>query len=225
MQELANPLIGEQGIDSGDVDEIVITPLFGDDETIDFAEPEIIIPESVNVTNAGKVVNRAVPEKESKPERDATSAPPKVDEWLDFFSRVVIKVSTDWYIGWAFRGIDEDVLSDKDVERIRLSSDERKRIATPFAEFANKNRYLRRHGRVIISATDSIDSLIILGTWFSRVSRIARKYRPVKQPRHARRATENGSSGQGTGQGTESANGHSREFPNFASGYYSPGSG
>src|SRR5215469_15246945 len=35
---------------------------------------------------------------------------PTIDEWMDFFSRVVIRVATDFAIEMAFRGVDEDLL-------------------------------------------------------------------------------------------------------------------
>lgn len=108
------------------------------------------------------------------------SGPPVLNEWQDFFSRIVIRTATDFYIDQAFRGIDEDRLSDHEIERIRMAQEERDRIAHPFAEFANKNKWMRKHGRAIISGAGMSDSFIALGMWYRRVNRIARKYKAVK---------------------------------------------
>jgi hypothetical protein len=107
-----------------------------------------------------------------------TSATPKsgiptLDEWMDFFSRVLLRLATDFYIDWVFRGIDENVLSERDIERIKMTDQERDRIAKPFAEFAYKNKFARKHGREIIATAGSFDALLQLGLWYSRVSRIA----------------------------------------------------
>jgi len=102
---------------------------------------------------------------------------PTIDEWLDFFSRIVIRVATDFAIEMAFRGIDENLLSDREVETIKLSDEERDRIAKPFAEFAYKNKFTRKHGREIIAAAGSIDAVLQLGLWYTRMTRIAMKYR------------------------------------------------
>lgn len=102
---------------------------------------------------------------------------PTPDEWLDFFSRIVIRTATDFAIEMAFRGIDEELLTEREVESIKLESDERDRIARPLAEFAYKNGYTRKHGREIIAAAGSIDAVLQLGLWYTRMSRIAIKYR------------------------------------------------
>src|SRR5215475_12349234 len=71
----------------------------------------------------------------------AKSSPPRIDEWQDFFSRILIKTATDFYINAAFEGIDEDLLTDADVERIRMAPEERDRIAKPFSEMVNKIKF------------------------------------------------------------------------------------
>jgi hypothetical protein len=101
---------------------------------------------------------------------------------MDFFSRIVIRVACDWYIEWAFRGVDENRLTDREIARIQLSDEERKRIAVPFAELSHKSKFMRKHGRTIVASGGLFDAIIALGTWTSRVNRIARKYKTVTMP-------------------------------------------
>lgn len=155
----------------------------------------------------------------SKKDEKAKASAPRLDEWQDFFSRVLIRSVTDFYVDRAFRGIDEDWLSDSEIERIHLREAERNRIAKPFAELAHRTKIIKKHGRAIISLSDSIDSIITLGMWFSRVNRIAAKYHeraereygyprpapvirmPVMTP-HEEEGYDNGSFGQSTPEGT-----------------------
>lgn len=121
------------------------------------------------------------------PDREAKTGMPNIDEWMHFFCNSVIKVATDFYIDMAFRGIDEEWLTEREIQRIKLSEDERRRMGRPLAEFAYKNKFTRKHGRSIIAAADSIDSVIQFGMWFSRVNRIAAKYKRMmngQQPEH-----------------------------------------
>lgn len=110
---------------------------------------------------------------------------PSVDEWMHFFGNVMIRVATDWYIEWAFRDIDEEELSDREIERIRLGADERARLARPIAEYSYKSKFMRKHGRSIVSSAESVDSLIQFGLWFSRVNKIRARHKPGT-PRQAR---------------------------------------
>lgn len=158
------------------------------------------------------------------------STPPSLDDWMDFISRVLIRAATDFYIDAAFRDIDEEWLTDREVERIKLTEVERNRIAKPLAELAHKTKFTRKHGRSIIAAAGSVDSLIQLGMWFSRVNRIANKYRQLglanpAQPRRGnasrntftppmRPAEE--TNDVSSGSGTESGNGRSHWRPNIA---------
>jgi hypothetical protein len=141
-------------------------------------------------------------ERTGKP-REASTRPPSLDEWTTFFGKVVLRVTCDWYLSYAFRGIDEDVLSDRDLERLALSDDERQMIAVPLAEFSNKSKFMKKHGRAIVSAGDSFNALVVLGAWMSRVNRIANKHRPKVQrgkviPNSPNgRGPQNGSSGSG----------------------------
>jgi len=109
--------------------------------------------------------------------RDASKGIPSLDEWMDFFSRIALRVLCDWYISFAFRGIDEEWLSDREIDRLQLSDEERKRIAVPLAELSNKSKVMRKYGRTIVASGGAFDALIALGTWASRVNRVANKYR------------------------------------------------
>jgi hypothetical protein len=121
-----------------------------------------------------RLKQRALP---TPPPRDASKGIPILDEWMDFFSRIFLRVLCDWYISFAFRGIDEDVLTDREIDRLQLTDEERKRIAVPLSELSYKSKLMRKHGRTIIASGGAFDALITLGTWASRVNRIANKYK------------------------------------------------
>lgn len=148
--------------DSPPVDIETIVPAFGTGDDITMEE-------------APEVINPAL--KDTPPARAAKSRPPVVDEWADFFGRIVLRLVCNWYISWAFRGIDDDLVSDRDLERCQLKPEERAKIAVPLAEFSSKSKFMSRHGRQIVAAGNSIDSVLIMGAWMSRVNHIARKYR------------------------------------------------
>lgn len=112
------------------------------------------------------------------PPRDATKNIPSIDEWMDFFSRIFLRVVCDWYISFSFRGIDENVLTDREVDRLQLSDEERQRISVPLAELSNKSKVMRKYGRTIVASGGAFDALVTLGTWASRVNRIANRHRP-----------------------------------------------
>ena len=118
--------------------------------------------------------------------KPASGNAPRVDEWADFFSRVLIRGATDYYIERAFRDIDENLLTEREVDRIKLSQAERDRIAKPFAELANKLGFMRKHGRAIIASAGSVESAIQLGMWYSRVNRIRAAVERRTQPAAAR---------------------------------------
>jgi hypothetical protein len=155
---------------------------------------------------------------------EATAGPPNLGEWQDFFSRILIKFATDWYITLAFRGIDEESLSEREIERLRLSKAERDNIARPFAELSNRSKFMRKHGRTLVASADSFDAFVTLGMWVSRVNRIAKRHKPPKNQSNVRRmpppkhihidpmqeADSNGSAGQtafnGSGNGRVAGN-------------------
>jgi hypothetical protein len=141
-------------------------PLFAEDETGDGVDDSRL---------------RQKPES-PPPAREAKPGIPSLDEWLDFFSRIVLRVACDWYIEWAFHGVDENSLTDREIERIQLSEEERKRIAVPLAELSHKSKFMRKHGRTIVASGGAFDAIVALGTWTSRVNRIARKHKPKTMP-------------------------------------------
>jgi hypothetical protein len=177
---------------------------------------------------------------------------PTIDEWLDFFSRIVVTTLTDFAIEMAFRGVDEELLSDREIKSIKLDAEERGRIAKPFAEFAHRNKFTRKHGREIIAAAGSIDAILQLGLWYTRMTRIAMKYqersgrvtrqaRFRKPPQAARTAMQRNqerntqrvvvvdpevSADERLGQSTpnHTANGHEREWrPDVGGPVFNPG--
>jgi hypothetical protein len=116
------------------------------------------------------------------PREKAKAGPPTLAEWLDFFSRIFLRVLCDFYINYAFRGVDEDLLSEREVERLRMTDEERQRIAIPLAELSNQSKVMRKHGRMIVASGGAFDAVLAFGVWTARVNRIARKYKP-RQPR------------------------------------------
>lgn len=137
-------------------------------------------------SDPGILIDEEIPEEkraEILPDRKRTapkSGAPTLDEWQNFFSRIVVRFLTDGYIAYAFRGIDENLLSERDVQKLKMTKEERDRIAVPFAEYANKSPFARKHGRQVVAAVDSIESVATLAIWMGRVNRISRKYRPQK---------------------------------------------
>jgi hypothetical protein len=155
--EYPDPL--DIGIDSADVGAQTSLPLF--DETGDFIDDS-------------RLKQRALP---TPPPRDASKGIPALDEWMDFFSRIALRVLCDWYISFAFRGVNEDLLTDREIDRLQLTDEERQRIAVPLSELSYKSKLMRKHGRTIIASGGAFDALITLGTWASRVNRIANRYK------------------------------------------------
>jgi hypothetical protein len=189
-------------------------------DSIPEVEPTAIVPPA---DDEPKRSRRTAKPSEPIGERDAKTGPPDIHEWMDFFSKIVLRVICDWYIAWAFSGVDEELLSDREIERIQLTDDERKRIARPFAELSYKSKLMRKHGRIIVASGGAFDAIVTIGAWASRVNRIARKYKVPKQ-RQARPANGRTGSGQpSTANGTEyEGTGGGR----IASGYqiFNPGS-
>lgn len=159
-------------------------------------------------SDPGSLMDREIiPEEKPEilPDRKKTApkgGAPTLDEWQNFFSRIVVRFLTDGYIAYAFRGINEDTMSERDLSKLKLSTEERSKIAVPFAEYANKSPFARKHGRQVVAAVDSLESMATLAIWMGRVNRIARKYRPQKP--QTRKAAENVSPGPAESNG----NGH-----------------
>jgi hypothetical protein len=122
------------------------------------------------------------PEQGPKPK----AGPPTLDEWQDFFARVVFLTLAEWYVSWAFRGIPEEVISDEDLQRCVLSREERQVIAQPLSELANKSSIARKHGRQVIAFFESAEAFILIGMWMAKVHRVASKYKPKKEGRRER---------------------------------------
>lgn len=170
-------------------------------ETIDAA---IAVEPKVTKTDDDEPLNKGFGRRRRKNASEPKSTPPNVDEWMDFFSRIVIRFLTEWYVDMLFRDIDDDKVSDTDAAKLLLTEEERDTIARPFAEYANKNPFMRKHGRQIVAFADSFESMVMLGRWYMRVNRLARKYRPKKQDVPAR-VHINGSNNGHNGQSAPSA--------------------
>ncbi len=138
-------------------------------------------------------------EEKPPPSDKPKAGPPTLDEWQDFFARVVFLTLAEWYVSWAFRGIPDDVISDEDLARCTLSRDERKAIALPLSELANKSSVARKHGRQVIAFFESAEAFILVGMWMAKVHRVAAKYKPPKGGRKHERMAENPPPGNGTG--------------------------
>lgn len=218
-----------------------LPPFLADDTNSESGEYTPVDAEPVfteePTANADQVIDNAVDDdrlemqpfgpKRQREKEKPKSGPPTGDEWLDFFSRIVIRFLTEWYVDMLFSGVDEDLISDQDAEKLLLDEEERREIAMPFAEYANKNPFLRKHGRQVVAFADSFESMYVLVKWFARVNRIARKYKGKKPHQHKPTVirTEGGNVNGSDGQGPPSeANGHSTTGVG-AIGLYNPGSG
>ena len=185
-------------------------------DTIDGAGPE-----SLTVERASGKSRRRQTADDGAP-RDAKATPPSLDEWVRFFSNVVLRVGTEFYIDLAFRGIDEEAVTEHDLERLAMTDEERKLIATPFAELSHKSKLMRKHGRMIVASGDALNAVVVLGIWMGRVRRIAAKYRPkvVKG-----RVNGNGSSGSDAEAPIWQGSGGGQFPPGFNGEWQNPGSG
>jgi hypothetical protein len=144
---------------------------------------------------AGDAVDAAIPvdddrgsvvpfrrEDKGKRDRDPKSGPPRLDEWQDFISRLILKTLTDAYVDMLFRDIDDRELTEREVSKLYLRDEERDRIAKPVSELLNKVEFTRKHGRAIIAAAGSGESVWTLAMWFMRVNRIANRHRSDSGP-------------------------------------------
>lgn len=159
----------EGSLQAGDIvdAEIVEEPLY--------VTPEITVPKPAE---REKAAGGRIRREETTGPRDAKTGPPSLDEWQKFFSRVLLKIITETYINWVFRGVEEDALSERDIERLLMTDDERKYISVPLAEISNKSRFMRRHGRMIVASGDAFNAFVVMAAWANRVNRIAAKYKP-----------------------------------------------
>jgi hypothetical protein len=183
-----DPSLGEEW---ADVEAEPASPLFT--ETGDFIEE----PET-------RLRSKVLP---TPPPRDPSKGIPALDEWMDFFSRIFLRVICDWYISFAFRGVDENALSEREIDRLQLSDDERQRIAVPLSELSAKSKFMKRHGRTIIASGGAFDALITIGMWASRVNRIAGKYRTHTVQGKVFSRDSSGQNAQANGAAAEGSNG------------------
>ena len=103
---------------------------------------------------------------------------PTVTEWQDFFGKIVLRALTEGYLNLVlFRVVDESELTERERKLITLSREDLKDMASPLASFAYKNKHARKHGRAIIAAAESYETVVDLLIWMRRVNKIARKYR------------------------------------------------
>lgn len=225
--EPVTPDLQHDGIDSVSDDELLANLLaespsesvFTEFEASPSDEAGSLIDAAVADDDEGKLNTRPFGKRRRKDDSGAKGTAPNAAEWEDFFSRIVIRFLTEWYVDIAFRGIDEDLVTEQDAAKLLLTEDERNVIARPFAEYANKNPFLRKHGRQIVAFADSFESVVILGQWFSRVNRVARKYNKIGKTTVMRGKAEH--SHGDSGQSAASANGHATA----GYGVYNPGSG
>jgi hypothetical protein len=150
------------------------------------------------------------------------AGPPSLDEWQAFIGRFVVRTLTDAYLSYALRDIEAE-LTPRERDMISLSKEDISELSAPLATLANKNRLARKHGRSIIAAADSYESVIAMAMWMRRVNKIAKKYRPSKPKANRvirgeyQEGMNNGSHGPYEGEGPEF------QPPGF--GVFNPGSG
>lgn len=171
-----------------------------------------------------RIVRVAKSKDDSRPPRDASSRPPSLDEWQHFFGKIVLRLACDWYLSFAFRGIDDDVVSERDIERLAMTDEERLRISTPLSELSNKSTFMRKHGRKLVATGDAFEAMVTIGAWMSRVNRIASKYRPKTAQA---RVVPNGNNGSGPPEANGTSYTSGATNGRVPSGYpvYQPGSG
>jgi hypothetical protein len=138
-----------------------------------------------------------------KRDNKAKAGPPRLDDWQDFISRIVIRTATNFYMDYALRDIDPAALTPSEIVELRLTTEDCQSISKPFAELANKLPFTRKHGRMIIASADSIESGIVLWKWSRRVSRVGNRHRPkkeknVKQPAPRKESNGHGNIGNGS---------------------------
>jgi hypothetical protein len=119
------------------------------------------------------------PDKVSTPE--AKTGPPTLGDWQDFFGRIVIRALVNGYIALQLSDfIDE--LTPSESKAIFLSKEDMAELAAPLASLSAKSSFMKKHGRFIISTTDSYESLVTLFFWMRRVNRIASRHRKFHNP-------------------------------------------
>ncbi len=102
------------------------------------------------------------------------SGAPSLDEWQDFFGRIVLRTLTDGYMHLVLKDVE---LTEREEQSLKLDKDELNEMAAPFSSLANKSKVMRKHGRAIIAATDSYEAVICMVMWARRVNRIAKRHK------------------------------------------------
>lgn len=146
---------------------------------------------------------------------------PSLDEWQDFIGRFFLRTVTDGYLSLALRDIEDD-LTPREREMIQLTKEDLKEMSAPLASLAAKSKLGKKHGRNLIAAADSYESIIALVIWMRRVNKIAKKYRKARAPRQPQTVIQtqpmegpsNGNPGTYEGQGPEQYG-----YPGTAPGY------
>lgn len=121
--------------------------------------------------------------REEPPPRTAKipTGPPSAVEWQDFLGSTVFRLLTEGYLYLVlFRHVDEQDISPRERDMVRLTKEELRDIAAPLATVASKNKLARKHGRTVIASAESYESFLDLFFWMKRVNKIAKRYR--KQP-------------------------------------------
>jgi hypothetical protein len=124
---------------------------------------------------------RALPPPAKKKLPPPTINIPNFSEWHDFLGTFVIRWIARAYVAFTFRGIDRyEVLSAIENEALELDDQQLSDIAKPLAHIADRSKFGKKYGRVIIDSSDGIAALIQFTMWANRVNRIAKKVRPER---------------------------------------------
>lgn len=148
---------------------------------------------------------------------------PSLDEWQDFIGRFFLRTVTDGYLSLALRDIEDD-LTPREREMIQLTKEDLKEMSAPLASLAAKSKLGKKHGRNLIAAADSYESIIALVIWMRRVNKIAKKYRKARTPRQPQTIVQpmegqpDGNPGTYAGQGPEQY-GYPGSGPGFSPSY------
>jgi hypothetical protein len=98
-----------------------------------------------------------------------------------------MRTALDAYVVWMLRDID---LSPQEEQAIALSKEDLKEMSAPFASIAAKSKIGQKHGRSIIAAADSYESILALAIWMRRVNKIAKRHKAESKHNRANREAE-----------------------------------
>jgi hypothetical protein len=114
------------------------------------------------------------PDKVSTPE--AKTGPPTVNDWQDFFGRIIIRGIVNAYVAFQLSDF-LDELTPSEAKAIFLSKEDMTEMAAPLASLSAKSSFMKKHGRFIISTADSYESVVTMFFWMRRVNKIATRHR------------------------------------------------